>query len=771
MAQASIGTRVPRRDGGEKAMGKAQYLADLKLTGMTQVRFVKSPLAHARIKSIDTSKAEALPGVVAVATHEDVPDTRIGEVVMDQRIFAKEKVRYVGDIVAAVAAEDLETANRAVELVKVDYEELPAVFTVEDALKEDAPELHEEYQSYETIPPAADPHKMMTGRNLCWMGMIKKGDVEKGFGEADKVVEDHFDIPAAQGSPIETHGAVAAPSPGGDGVTIWTSTQVPFGVREVAAHGLHLPLSSVRVIAPTVGGGFGSKCQPWVEPIVAAVALKAGRPGRYVMSREEEFEITQPRHPMTVIVKSGVMNDGKIVARHVHIMMNTGHSVMLAPIMVSLVAHVGGAPYNIPHLWVQCVAAFTNLPSFSLVRGPGGPQATFAVEQHTDRLADAVGMDRVDFRMNNCVGPGDKGPSGQELGGVGLKEALQKVKESIGWGRDRPEGRGVGVAIGWYSTLIGMGSSATVSLNEDGSVKVTTGFVDHGTGNVYGGLPIFISNELGVDMDKIHITSGDTETGPWDYGTVGSRSTYNHVRAVGAALEDVKGQLRERAARMLEADPKEMDIQDGMVFVRSTPDKAIPVGVLCATAAKPGFPGPVVANGSYNGTPWPPGEDVEVALALTSFGEPPFMAQAAEVEVDPETGNVKVLKIASAVDAGFALNPIGLEGQVEGGTIQSMGQALTERMVFDDKGRLLNASFLDYKLPLAPDIPEFDTIVVESLADQGAMGTKGVGEAPVVATASAIAGAVSATTGATFDQIPLMPEYVLERIEAASATV
>ncbi|MFQ5915373.1 MAG: xanthine dehydrogenase family protein molybdopterin-binding subunit [Nitrospinota bacterium] len=769
MAQASIGTRVARLDGREKALGRAEYLGDLKLPRMTQVRFVKSPVPHARIKSIDTSKAEALPGVAAIVTHKDVPDVRIGEIVMDQRLFAKEKVRYVGDIVAAVAAEDLESAQRAVGLVKVEYEELPAVLSAEEAIKEDAAEIHEEYHSYETIPPAAEPFKMMTGRNVCWKGRIKKGDVEKGFAEADHVLEDDFEIPASQGSPIETHGVVAQPAPGGDGVTVWSSTQAPFGVRELVAHGLHLPLAKVRVIAPTVGGGFGSKCQVWVEPMVAAVALKTGRPVRYVMSREEEFAITQPRHPMKIYVKSGVKNDGTLVARHARVVMNTGHSVMLAPIMVSLVSHVAGAPYKISNLLVETIAAFTNLPSFSLVRGPGGPQGTFAIEAHTDHLADAIGMDRIDFRMKNCVGPGDKGPSGQELGGVGLKEALQKVKESLGWSKERPEGRGVGVAVGWFATLIGMGSSATVKLNEDGTVSVITGFVEHGTGNVYGGLPIYISDELGVDVEKIYISSGDTETGPWDYGTVGSRSTYNHVRAVGAALEEVKGQLRERGARMLEANADEVDLRDGKVFVRSAPEKAIPIGVLCATAGRPGFAGPILGNGSYNGAPWQAGEGVEVALSLQAFGQPGFVAQAAEVEVDRETGHVKVLKIVSAADVGFALNPIGVEGQIEGGSIQSLGMGLTEQMFFDDRGHLQNPSFLDYKVPLAPDIPEFDTIIVESQADQGAMGTKGIGEAPVVATAAAVVNAVSDATGVRFQKIPLTPEYVLSCMESETA--
>jgi carbon-monoxide dehydrogenase large subunit len=765
MAQASIGTRVPRLDGREKAMGKAEYLGDVKLPGMTQVRFVKSPLAHARILSIDTSEAEALPGVVAVVTHKDVPDVRIGEIVMDQRIFAKEKVRYVGDIVAAVAAEDLETARQAVRRVKVEYEELPAVFDAEKAMRDDAPILHEEYLDYEAIPPAAGAHQMMKARNLCWAGGIKKGNVEKAFSEADQVLEDTFEIPASQGSPIETHGVVANPSPSG-GVTLWTSTQVPFGVREVVAHGLHLPISKVRVIAPTVGGGFGSKCQVWVEPMVAALAFKAGRPARYVMSREEEFEITQPRHPMMIHVKSGVKKDGTLVARHVRLVMNTGHSVMLAPVMVGLISHVAGAPYKIPNLHVETMAVFTNLPSFSLVRGPGGPQGTFAIEAHTDRLADAVGMDRIDFRMKNCVDPGDRGPSGQELGGVGLKEALQKVKESIGWSQDRPEGRGVGVAVGWYATNIGFGSSANIKLNEDGTVNLITGFVDHGTGNVYGGLPIFVSNELGVDVDNIQISSGDTETGPWDYGTVGSRSTYNHVRAVGAAVEELKKEIRKRGAAMLEANLDEVEFDEGKVFVRSAPDKAVPVGLLCATAGKPGSQGPIMASGSYNGTPWQTGEGVEVTLAVQSFGQPPFVAQAAEVEVDPETGCIKVLKISSAVDAGCVINPIGVEGQIEGGTIQALGMGLTEQMIFDDKGHLLNPSFLDYKVPLSPDIPEFDTIVVESQSDQGAMGTKGIGEAPVVGTAAAVVSAVSAVTGATFDRIPLTPEYVLSRIEA-----
>ncbi|MBI3075787.1 MAG: xanthine dehydrogenase family protein molybdopterin-binding subunit [Deltaproteobacteria bacterium] len=762
MATSALGSRSPRLDAADKTTGKAIFAGDLALPGLAWGKFLLSPHAHARIRRIDTTRAEQLPGVIAVVTHRDVPDVLVGELVKDIRLFQKDKVRYIGDIVAGVVAEDLRTAEEAVKLIDVDYEVLPAVTDAEEAMKPSSPLIHEEHKSYQTIPPLAEAFKAVQGHNICWHTEIRKGDVERGLAEADHVLEETYTAPMGHGAPIEPHALVASVDAQGK-VTVWTATQVPFVCREQVAEALHLPMSKVRIIAPPIGGGFGAKCQAWVEPNVAAMAIKARRPVKLLFTREEEFMIGQPRHPAKVHVKSGVKKDGTLVARQVRVILDTGYSTMLGPIVSSLGSMCAPGTYRIPNLAVDIDVVFTNKPSCSAVRGPAGPQTVFAVESHTDHLAKLVGMDPVEFRLKNCWDEGDEGPTGQILQGVGLKEALRRAAEKAEWGRPLPPNHGRGVALAWWLTLAGFGCAVTVTLNEDGSVTLQTGAVDHGTGSTFGGLPLVIAEELGIETDQISVINSDTDTTPFDYGGVGSRTTFNQAHAVRPAVQDVKRQLFERAGQMLEVSPDDLEMKGGKIAVRGVPDKAIPV--LMLTHLAPFTGGPIVGRGTFN-TP-PPAFDPKKATVKGSvsptFNAPSFGAQVAEVEVDPETGNITVTKVVAALDVGRALNPLGVEGQIHGGVVQGIGIALTERSEFEN-GRMLNPNFVDFKIPLITDIPPIEAIIVESPAANGPYGAKGVGEPPVLPTAGAIANAVCAATGARVRDLPLTPERVLEAL-------
>lgn len=759
-----VGRRVARLDAVEKATGATRYVGDLSLPGMLHAKLVTSPHPHARIGRIDTSRAEALPGVAAVCTHRDVPDLRWGELVQDQRVFAKEKVTWVGDPVAIVAARDPETAARAAALVDVDYEPLPAVFDPEAALAPGAPAINEGWEGFAVLPPFAGSYREIRGKNVAWRQTIARGDVEAAFRAAHLVLEETYEVPMGQPAPIETHALLAQAGPDGR-LTLWTNIQIPFAAREVVAHALHLPMSKVRVIVPPIGGAFGAKCQVWLEPHVAALALKARRPVRLVLTREEEMTLCQPRHPGRIRIASAVSRDGKVLARRARTLFDTGATTMLAPIQAAWGCFMAVGPYAIPNLDLDVACVHTNAPSSGLVRGPSGPQTCFAVESHTDELARRVSLDPLEFRLRNVLTEGAEAPTGHRLASVGLKEALERVARSIGWG-DRPRGtrRGKGLAVAFWSTLTGQGSGAVVQVNEDGSVRLHTGAVDHGTGATFAGLAQIIAEELEVPFETISIVHSDTETTPFDFGGVGSRTTFNQGQAVRLAVADARRQLAAVAGQQLGVPPEELELAEGRFQVVGHPDRAVPLA-LCAALA-PYTAGPVVGRGTYNGTPPSPSPDVRFTGAFhRAMNAPSFGAQAAEVEVDPDTGRVRVLRVAAALDVGYAINPLGIEGQIAGGVVQGLGIALTERSVLVE-GRIRNPSLLDFKLPLAPDVPPIDVHIVESArglppgSEPAVYGAKGVGEPPVIPTAAAVANAVADATGVRHHALPLLPERV-----------
>lgn len=759
MANTVIGKELPRHDAADKVTGKAAFAGDISFPGIVWGKLLLSPHPHARIKKIDTSRAESLPGVICVATHKDVHGHKYGEMVFDQEVFAKEKVLYVGDAVAAVAAADLKTAEEALNLIHVEYELLPPVLSPADAVASEAPLIHEEFANYQCVPPIANDFqaiKQANVKNLAWATEIVKGDVEAGFREADQIIEQTYTTPMGQAAPIEPRAYVAKPEASGK-VSVWAATQVPFPARGETAHALGLPESKVRVVAPPVGGGFGAKCQIGFEPHAAALALKAGRPVKLVLTREEDMITANPRHPSQIVVKTGVKKDGTITAREASITLDTGYTSYLAPLATSFAVMLAHGPYRIPNVRIRSEAYYTNKASCSMVRAPIAPQCCFAVEQHTDDLAQAIGMDPLQFRMKNLWEEGDEGPTRQRLVAVAAKECLKKAAEKIGWGTVKPgPRRGLGLAVGWWQTAIGYGSAAVIHVNQDGTVTLITGATEQGSGSTFA-LAQIVAEELQVAVDRINLVCADTDTTPWDFGAVGSRTTFNAGHAAKMAAQDAKKKLIDRAGQMLEANVDDLEMKEGMVFVKGAPDKAVPVGLLAAIA--PFAQGPLIGEGSFNMPINPCDFSTVKGSSSPSWGGASYFAQAAEVEVDEETGNIKVLKVVAAHDVGFAINPLGVIGQIEGGVSQGIGLALTEHIAYRE-GKMVNPSYLDFKLPLAIDNPAIEAILVESNSPEGPYGAKGVGEPPIIPTAAAIANALYHATGARVFDLPLTPERV-----------
>jgi CO/xanthine dehydrogenase Mo-binding subunit len=551
-----------RQDGKDKVTGLGRYTADLNMTGMLEAKFRYADHAHARITRIDTSKARALPGVFAVITHEDVPDVRYGPFVQDRRLFAKTKVRYEGELVAAVAALTPEIAQRAAELIEVDYEPLEIVIDAEGALQPGAPLLHEDWAEY-----GASEDVVRDG-NDCSRSTILKGDPDKGMAEADIVVKERYVADMSHAVPIEPHAVVAQWQ--GDRVTIWSSTQVPFVARSGVATTLELPEAHVRIVVPHLGGGFGGKCEFHYEAQVAALARVAQRPVRLVFSRREEFLAPDHRREGQVLeLETGVRRDGSIVARRGRLILDNGAYSADAPFFPQLAAMMAAGPYKIENVFVDASLAYTNTTPSGSVRAPTAPQACWALEQHMDSVAGQLGMDPVEFRRRNIVKNGDEGPTRQVFEDIGAAETLERAVELIGYGKELPEDEAIGVAVGWWPSF-GIASGAYVKINGDGSATIITGAQECGTGAVMA-LPLLAAEILGMEPERFSLLYQDTDAGPFDSGASGSQTTFNNGRAVMAAANDVREQLLELAAEQLEANKDDLELKDGAVSVRGHP--------------------------------------------------------------------------------------------------------------------------------------------------------------------------------------------------------
>jgi len=761
-----IGKRTPRIDAVEKATGQAKFTVDLKFPGMLYAKVLRSTHAHAKILKIDTSKAEKLPGVVAVITEADVPHRNLllGDypAACDEPPLARGKVRYIGEIVAAVAAVDEETAEDAVNMIDVEYEKLPTVFDPEEAIKPGAIAVHDEI-GY------PDSHKVENNiSNNC---DLDAGDVDKAFEESDFVFEDRFSTPAQAHCCLEPHACVADYDMLSGKMTVWLSTQSPHFLRLGIANILDVPISKVRVIAPHVGGGFGSKLAP-IAPSVCAplLAMKTGKPVRLVHTREEEFKASRTRHPFIIYLKTGLKKDGTILAKQARVIVDNGAYTSDAIGVTALGCSCFASIYKVPNVRYNASIVFTNKAFGGAFRGYGNMQMVAAVEAQMDIIAKKMGIDSAELRLKNYVKSGETSASGVVVTSCGIRECVEKATEKTGWKEKRGKGsqqsgslrRGIGMAsfihcCGYRGYLPCDPSAAIVRFHDDGSVSLYTGESDMGQG-VHTSLAMIAAEELGVKLEDITVITPDTLITPVAMGSFGSRANFMGGKAVIAACADAKKQLLQVAAEMLEANVADLEVKEGVVCCGS---KSCTVGEVTTESLYSHRGLHIIGRGSYD----PPSSCLDL---YTGIGNPSptylFGAHIAEVEVDINTGQVRVLKITAAHDIGREIFTLGVEGQVEGAASQGMGYGLSEAIYWKN-GEVMNANLHDYKLATALDMPPVDLIFVETDDPEGPFGAKGVGEPGLVPTAPAIANAIEDAIGVRIKDYPITPEKVLSALK------
>ena len=770
MELADIGKTFRRLDYETKVTGRAQYLADMSVPGMCHGKILRSPLPHARIKHIDTAKALKVPGVLTVITRDDIlQDEGIepyyGPVFKDQTIVAVEKVRHVGDPVAAVAALNSDAAEEALRLIDVEYEELPAVLDVHQALKPGGTLVHESVRIPESGFADLAELKPIEGTNICTHFKLNRGDIQKGFAESDHIFEDTFTLPATQHSFLETHACIALVEPGGR-ITVWATTQNPFVVRTQLANIFKVPVSKVRVIVPYLGGGYGGKVYPKVEPITVALAQKAGRPVRVVLAREEVF-YTITKHAAVIRMKTGVKKDGTLMARECEIHLDTGAYAEIGPRVAKKSGYTAAGPYKIPNLKIDSYSVYTNKPPAGAFRGFGVSQSAWAVESQMDIIAAALKIDPLELRRQNGYNEGDKFVTEETLRAVGLKECLNEVARSIGWEnkerqRDKEIGRqgeaavrrGKGLACMIKATITPSVSCAVMKLNEDASLSVYAGTVEMGQGSETV-LAQIAGKELGIPLQAIQVLGVDTDVVPYDLTTSSSRSTFHMGKAVQLAAQDILNQLKQIVVKEYGVPEDRVTFADGKIRLPETQlDYA---EVMFKRFGMQG--GTLVGDGQVK------------TLVKDEFGEKStsafwfLAAGAAEVEVDPDTGKFKLIKYATAVDVGKALNPLGCRQQLAGAAITGIGQAMFEEIVYDN-GQLINPNLVDYVLPSLGDMPPvIDPICVEVPDRNGPFGAKGIGESGLIPVAPAIANAIYDAVAVRIKDLPIKAEKIYLALE------
>lgn len=753
-----IGTPVERVDGPEMLLGQALYGPDVRLPGMLWGKILRSPVPHGKVLRVDVEKAKQHPGVRAVICAKDVPARRYGYAIEDEYIFAIDKVVHVGQPVAAVAAVDEETAEEALSLIDVDYEELPAVFDAEEAIADGAPLVHEDSGKYNARSVYLASWHPVTGTNIIHQASNQRGDVDAAFKKADYVFEDTFRASQIHHSYMEPHATLVALR--GGTITVWTCSQEVFELRTVMANLFGVTESKMRVICTKVGGGFGGKIEPRLEPITIALALKSGKPVKIVMTRTDEFTASAGSTPALVKLKTGVMKDGTLVARDISFLWNTGaYAEGLAPSNRAMKDGIG--PYKIPDIRVTSTLVYTNKIRGTQLRGLGVPEGAWAIESQMDMIAERIGMDPLALRLKNILHEGDINAIGDVVQSIGLRECLEKVAAEIGWGKPKAKNVGRGLAVIAKSpTTHSSISGAYVQFNEDGSAQVLVGASELGQGMCVV-MSQIAAEELGIPVEAVGITCADTGATPYDRGTFSSRVTFYTGMAVKKAAEDAKKQLLETASKMTEVPAGDFTIEDQRITSAKHPQLSLTYREVLEQAHN--REKPILGRGWYGGK----GDYPSLPHKAQGKEYVPgwkYAAQAVEVEVDEETGMIKVRRIASAHDVGTTLNPITVKGQIVGGVVMGLGYALHERLQFED-GRVINPSFMDYKLPSSQEIPEIISIPVEVPLPEGPFGAKGIGELAVVGIAPAIGNAIYDAFKVRIKDLPLFPERVLSALE------
>ena len=746
------GKNARRVDGIEKVTGKALYTGDLQLPGMAYAKILRSPVAHARLVKVDASKAQQLTGVIATLTRDDIKEFnyKYGATYKDQSIVAVDKVRYVGDPVAAVVAEDPALAEEALDLIEVEYDELPKVTNIEEAIGAGAIQVHEgDVTRAELRGSVYGTPERFNGTNICYYLGFNRGDVEKGFAESDFVFEDTFRFQKVQHYSLEPHINIAYYD--GDKLTVWASCQDPFTLRDHLSGIFRLPLSRVRVIVPYVGGGYGGKLYVKAEPIAAALSWKTQRPVKLALSVSESFK-TVTRHPARVTVKTGVTKDGRLVARECQVYMDTGAYADAGPRVTQKAGYRSLGPYKTPQAKVEAYGVYTNTVPAGAFRGFGALQVTWAYESQMDMIAERLGIDPLDFRVKNLLKKGDLYTAGDTPVDCDLKEGLLKVADAINWRQKSTKpnsAKGISCCMkdagGTYKV-----AGATVKMSSDGSVVLLTGTVEVGQGPRTA-LSQVVAEELAINLDQITVAQLDTDVTPYDISTSASSSMVVMGTAVQRAAQDAKKQLLQCAAKVLKQKIDHLALHQGKVHLGE--GEGIPYGKVIVDffGSKAGE---IIGKGLYKDKR----SKKAILGSTTTFWEIGW--GAVEVEVDPETGVIRLLKYVSAADAGKAINPDQCIGQDEGAVMFGIGHTLMEEMVYED-GQLLNPNLVDYRVPMFEDLPQhLQTILIENGNGPGPFGSKGLGEGGLLPVASAIANAVSRAVGVRIQTLPLTPPNV-----------
>jgi CO/xanthine dehydrogenase Mo-binding subunit len=751
-----VGLAIPRPDGPEKVTGQVQYVADIKPKGMLHAKLLRSPHAHARIVKVDTSQAKALPGVRAVLTARDIPELKRQAPTRAHAVLAIDRVVFAGQPVAAVAADELAIAEEACDLIDVQYEVLPAAVDPLKSMQVGAPPVADagteadtsEALAHSGVAVAKTEAAPTKAVNVSQQAKLARGDVAKAFAESDLVLEKTYRVPMVHQGYLEPHAVLAQWDTNGQ-LTLYSSTQGSFNTRSEVADVLHVEENRIKVIPVECGGGFGGKIRALCEPITAILARVTRRPVRYVMTRREELEAGMPAPQVIIKLKTGVKRDGTLMALDAETVIESG---AFSGAVLTMSAVFVSSVYQFPNFEVRAFEVLTHKPSIAAYRAPTAPHTFFAIDSQMQQMADALGLDPVEFRLRHLLKEGDPMANGQPWQSNGARQVLQALAEHPLWknraewkARSGKDGRGLcgtGLALGgWIPGLQPTG--ATVRLNPDGSLQVLTGQVDIAGTNI--ALAQIAASAYGIDIDKVKITTGDTDTAPMTGLSAGSKTVYTVGTAVLQAAQDARRQTLEIAAKEMEAAIEDLEIEDGRVVVRGVPDK----GVTLASIGK---------KGNLYMSKVPP----VLGVAHPAFAQqaPAFAAQLARIEVDADTGQVTLHDFVVAQDAGKAINPLGVEGQMQGGAVQSLGIALTEGMMYDDSGRLMNASLLDYRKLTAADLPNIETIIVEVPAPAGPFGARGVGEPPIVPAPAALANAVEDAAGVRITEAPLTPERI-----------
>ncbi|HMA59239.1 MAG TPA: xanthine dehydrogenase family protein molybdopterin-binding subunit [Halanaerobiales bacterium] len=771
MSEEMIGKSVNRIKALEKVTGSATFVHDMELQGMLHAKMKLSPHAHAKIVNIDSSEAEKLPGVWTVLTGKDLP-YKVGLYLVDKDILAVDKVRYQGEPVVAVAAETEEIAEKAIELIDIEYEKLEAALDVKEAVKEDAPLVHENLGELESAPVFFPK----PGTNIAHHTKIRKGDIEKGFEEADYIIENEFELPMVDHTALETHTSIAKWMPGKK-VKIWTSAQSPFAVRNLLANGLHLNHEDIEVQIPYVGGGFGGKAGIHFEPLVTCLSRASqGRPVKIVMSRMEEFNSVPVRQGLYSKLKTGVTKEGKIVAFESEYLWDSGANADYGVNVTRAAATAGAGPYEVDNVKLDSKTVYTNKIFGTAYRGFGHLEILWAVERQMDLVAEEIGMSPYDIRMKNGLKRGSVTITGEHIGESHGKvlECLEAVAEEIDYENrssdDLPDGkkRGKGLALLHKAPAMptDTGTAAFLKFNENGTLNLTVSLTDYGQGT-YTALAQIVSDQLDIPIDKVNVVwEQNTETQPYDWQTVASKGLFMSGNATIKACQDMAQQLKEVASEPLRCSVEDLIIEDEKVKIRHHKDKYISFKDLAMGYSYPNgnaIGGPLVARGNY------------IAQGLTNIdpetgqGLPAldwtYGAHGVEVIVDEETGELEVIKIASAFDVGKTINKQNVIGQIEGGVIQGYGSAVMEGYQFSDDGRLLTNTFTDYKVPSIADIPELKPIIIENAQEDGPYGARGVAEHPMLSIPSAVGNAVQDAIGIHIKEMPVIPERIYDYIE------